>query len=225
MDSVNLDQAKPDEGSPGASEDTPLEAGEVSSGELREVLEAILMVVTEPVSTRHLSQVLGVPESLIDRQLRALAADYRGETGTRRGFELREAGEGWRIYSSPRLADAVAAFVTWGQSSRLSGPALETLAVIAYRQPVTRSQIAEIRGPGFMVAVEFTVPGGRVPDPDFTNRVKAIALERGLILLTCGVYANAVRFLAPITIQDAVFVEAMDILEASMVAAAETVPA
>lgn len=146
MDSVNLDQADLDARRPGASEDTPLEAGEVSSGELREVLEAILMVVTEPVSTRHLSQVLGVPESLIDRQLRALAADYRGETGTRRGFELREAGEGWRIYSSPRLADAVAAFVTWGQSSRLSGPALETLAVIAYRQPVTRSQIAEIRG-------------------------------------------------------------------------------
>ncbi len=122
------------------------EAGSVDTADLREVLEAILMVVAEPVSTRHLSQVLGVAESVIEQRLRALAADYRGETGTRRGFELREVGAGWRIFSSPRFADEVGAFITSGQTARLSGPALETLAVIAYRQPVTRSQIAEIRG-------------------------------------------------------------------------------
>lgn len=114
--------------------------------DLSQALEAILMVVAEPVSAQHLSEVLGLPESEIDRQLRALAADYRGETGTRRGFELREAGAGWRMYSSPRYAEVVGSFVTWGQTARLSGPALETLAVIAYRQPVSRSQIAEIRG-------------------------------------------------------------------------------
>ncbi|MCC5973158.1 MAG: 4-aminobutyrate--2-oxoglutarate transaminase [Rubellimicrobium sp.] len=80
-------------------------------------------------------------------------------------------------------------------------------------------QIADIRGPGFMVAVEFNVPGGSVPDADFTNRVKAEALKRGLILLTCGVYANVIRFLAPITVEDEVFAEAMDILEEAMKAA------
>lgn len=112
-------------------------------GDLRGALEAILMVVSEPVPVRHLADVLGASEAEVDRSLRELAGEYR-EAG--RGFELREAGEGWRIYSSPRYADVVASFVTWGQSARLSGPALETLAVIAYRQPVTRSQIAEIRG-------------------------------------------------------------------------------
>jgi 4-aminobutyrate aminotransferase len=80
-------------------------------------------------------------------------------------------------------------------------------------------QIADIRGPGFMVAVEFNIPGGHEPDADFTNRVKAEALKRHLILLTCGVYGNVIRFLAPITIEDEVFAEALDILEESVKAA------
>jgi 4-aminobutyrate aminotransferase len=84
-------------------------------------------------------------------------------------------------------------------------------------------EIAEIRGPGFMVAVEFNLPGSHTPDADFTNRVRVEALKRGLILLTCGVYANVIRFLAPITIPDDVFAEALDILEAS-VHAAQAVP-
>jgi 4-aminobutyrate aminotransferase len=83
----------------------------------------------------------------------------------------------------------------------------------------TTPQIADIRGPGFMVAVEFNVPGGHTPDADFTNRVKAEAQKRGLILLTCGVYGNVIRFLSPITIPDDVFAEALDIIEASVAAA------
>jgi 4-aminobutyrate aminotransferase len=74
-------------------------------------------------------------------------------------------------------------------------------------------QIVDIRGPGFMNAVEFNVPGTATPDADFTNRVRLRALEKGLILLTCGVYGNVIRFLSPITIQDEVFAEALDILE------------
>ncbi|MBX5204090.1 4-aminobutyrate--2-oxoglutarate transaminase [Rhizobium sp. NZLR1] len=77
----------------------------------------------------------------------------------------------------------------------------------------TVPQIVDIRGPGFMNAVEFNVPGSGTPDADFTNKVRVRALEKGLILLTCGVYGNVVRFLAPITIQDEVFAEALDILE------------
>jgi 4-aminobutyrate aminotransferase len=80
-------------------------------------------------------------------------------------------------------------------------------------------QIADIRGPGFMVAVEFNTADQSAPDAGFTNRVKDEALKRGLILLTCGVYGNVVRFLAPITIPDAHFAEALDILEASVAAA------
>ncbi|WGS52505.1 4-aminobutyrate--2-oxoglutarate transaminase [Paraburkholderia sp. D15] len=74
-------------------------------------------------------------------------------------------------------------------------------------------QIADVRGPGGMVAVEFCKPGGAEPDADFTKRVQTRALERGLLLLVCGVYSNVVRFLFPLTIQDAVFDEAMAILE------------
>ncbi|SEM98176.1 4-aminobutyrate aminotransferase [Pseudorhodobacter antarcticus] len=83
----------------------------------------------------------------------------------------------------------------------------------------TSPEVIDIRGPGFMVAVEFGHPTTHAPDADFTNRVRAEALKRHLILLTCGVYGNVIRFLAPITIPDAHFAEAMDILEESVIAA------
>lgn len=82
-------------------------------------------------------------------------------------------------------------------------------------------QIVDIRGPGFMVAMEFNTADGKAPDAEFTNRVRAEAQKRNLILLTCGVYGNVVRFLAPITIPDEVFAEALDILEESVMAAKE----
>ena len=82
-------------------------------------------------------------------------------------------------------------------------------------------QIAEIRGPGFMIAAEFNTQDGSAPDAGFANRVRAEALKRNLVLLTCGVYGNVVRFLAPITIEDEVFSEGLDILEASIEAAKE----
>jgi 4-aminobutyrate aminotransferase len=80
-------------------------------------------------------------------------------------------------------------------------------------------EISDIRGPGFMVAVEFADPASAEPDAGLTGRVRTEALKRGLILLTCGVYGNVIRFLAPITIPEAHFAEAMDILEASVAAA------
>jgi 4-aminobutyrate aminotransferase len=84
-------------------------------------------------------------------------------------------------------------------------------------------QIADVRGLGAMVAVEFNRTGGgvelNVPDPEFTKAVQAEALKRGLILLSCGVNANVVRFLFPLTIQEPVFDEAMDVLRAAMRAA------
>jgi 4-aminobutyrate aminotransferase len=80
-------------------------------------------------------------------------------------------------------------------------------------------EISDIRGPGFMVAVEFANPSSHEPDAGLTGRVRTEALKRGLILLTCGVYGNVIRFLAPITIPDAHFAEAMDILEDAVAAA------
>ncbi len=83
----------------------------------------------------------------------------------------------------------------------------------------TTPEISDIRGPGFMVAVEFANPTNHEPDAAFTTRVRLEAQARGLILLTCGVYANVVRFLAPITIPDAHFAEALGILEEAVAAA------
>jgi 4-aminobutyrate aminotransferase len=80
----------------------------------------------------------------------------------------------------------------------------------------TVPEIVDIRGPGFMNAVEFNDASTNMPSAEFANSVRAHAQKRGLILLTCGVYGNVVRFLAPITIQDEVFNEALDILESSI---------
>jgi len=80
-------------------------------------------------------------------------------------------------------------------------------------------EIVDIRGPGLMNAVEFNDAATKLPSADFANKVRLIALDRGLILLTCGVYGNVIRFLSPITIQDGVFSEALDILEASLIEA------
>jgi 4-aminobutyrate aminotransferase len=78
------------------------------------------------------------------------------------------------------------------------------------------SEISDIRGPGFMNAVEFKDAASGEPNPGFANRVREIALSKGMILLTCGIHANVIRFLSPITIQDEVFSEALEILEASI---------
>jgi segregation and condensation protein B len=112
------------------------------------VLEAVLMVADEPVPTIRLASVLALPTPEVERLLTELAAEYRGDTpGARpRGFDLREVSGGWRIYSAPAYADVVGRFVTDGQSARLTQAALETLAVVAYRQPVTRGQVSAVRG-------------------------------------------------------------------------------
>jgi 4-aminobutyrate aminotransferase len=99
-----------------------------------------------------------------------------------------------------------------GRAERLGARLKQRLQSLAGTVP----QIADIRGPGFMNAVEFNLPGSKTPNPDFANKVREKALEKGLILLTCGVHGNVIRFLAPITIPDEVFGEALDILEETL---------
>ncbi|MDK3074962.1 4-aminobutyrate--2-oxoglutarate transaminase [Sedimentitalea sp. JM2-8] len=77
-------------------------------------------------------------------------------------------------------------------------------------------EMVDVRGPGFMVAAEFNTADGKAPNPEMANAIRAEALNRGLVLLTCGVYGNVIRFLAPLTVQDGIFSEALDILEASI---------
>lgn len=108
-------------------------------------IEAILMIADAPVSTVRLAVALGLPVERVEDLLWRLSLEYSQATRPL-GFELREAGGGWRFYSAPAFADVVGQFVTDGQSARLSQAALETLAVIAYRQPVTRGQVSAVRG-------------------------------------------------------------------------------
>jgi segregation and condensation protein B len=116
---------------------------EIEPAELRGALEAILLVVDEPVSEIILAQVLDVTTDRIREALDELAADY---SDNRRGFDLRQAAGGWRFYTRADFSRYVERFVLDGQQVRLTQAALETLAVIAYKQPVTRSRISAIRG-------------------------------------------------------------------------------
>lgn len=131
--------------------DEPLAAPEVLAEEpvtrrpedLRGALEAILLVVDEPVTEEMLAQVLDAPAADVTVELTSLAVEYND---TRRGFELRRAAGGWRLYTRGDYSVYVERFVLDGQSVRLTQAALETLAVVAYQQPVTRSRMAAIRG-------------------------------------------------------------------------------
>lgn len=119
----------------------------MSEYDLHAPIEAILMVISEPVTPEDLAVALGMEVADVEATLRALAREYLGEGDARvRGFELREVAGGWRIYSARAYADVVGRFVVGSSHARLSQAALETLAVIAYRQPISRARIARIRG-------------------------------------------------------------------------------
>ncbi|MFE1029850.1 SMC-Scp complex subunit ScpB [Streptomyces sp. NPDC058818] len=115
----------------------------VADLELKPALEAVLMVVDEPATEEHLARILQRPRRQIADALRELADEY---TVQGRGFELRLIAGGWRFYSRPEYAAAVEGFVLDGQHARLTQAALETLAVVAYRQPVSRGRVSAVRG-------------------------------------------------------------------------------
>ena len=110
---------------------------------LQGALEAILLVVDEPVSEIVLAQVLERSRDEVRHALLELAAGYEAQV---RGFDLREIAGGWRLYTRPEYASAVERFVLDGQQARLTQAALETLAVVAYRQPVSRARVSAVRG-------------------------------------------------------------------------------
>jgi segregation and condensation protein B len=115
----------------------------MAAGDIKPELEAILLVADDPLDARTLASALELPELEVEVALRELSAEY---TETGRGFDLRQIDTGWRYYSRADYAEVVARFVIDGQQSRLTQAALETLAVVAYRQPVSRARIAAIRG-------------------------------------------------------------------------------
>jgi len=139
----------PGEGVPGKDESDESEEPDelpvrlVDPAELPAALEAILFVVDEPLSAQTLAAALQQPVAAIEDALATLRAGYDERAA---GIELRDAAGGVRLYTRPAFAGYVETFLRDGQRSRLSQAALETLAVIAYRQPVTRSRVSAIRG-------------------------------------------------------------------------------
>ncbi len=126
--------------------DDELPAGGVGSPEgpsLRAAIEAVMLVVDTPVDATMLAQVCERPPTEVEECLRSLAEEYAAEG---RGIALREVAGGWRFYTREECAPVVERFVRDGQQTRLTQAALETLAVVAYRQPVSRSRVSAVRG-------------------------------------------------------------------------------
>ena len=115
------------------------------SAEMKRALEAIIMVADTPVQTEMLAQLTGMPAERVEAVLVELGAEYASDE---RGFQLVRVAWGWRYQSHPDQAPYIEQFVLEGQSAKLSAAALETLAIVAYKQPISRAQIASIRGVG-----------------------------------------------------------------------------
>jgi len=113
------------------------------TAETKRALEAVVMVADSPVDARLLAELVEAPLADVEEQLAELAAEF---TAQQRGFELVQVAGGWRFQSHPDQAEPVERFVLEGQTARLSAAALETLAIIAYKQPISRAQVAAIRG-------------------------------------------------------------------------------
>ena len=106
-------------------------------------IEAVLMVTQEPMAPHMLAELLEIPVEKVDQLCAELAAEYREAD---RGFELVKVAGGYRFQSHPDMSEFVERFVLEGQSARLSNAALETLAIVAYKQPISRAQVSSIRG-------------------------------------------------------------------------------
>jgi segregation and condensation protein B len=110
---------------------------------VRQALEAILFVIEEPIELTTLCQVLEVGRTEVEAELHRMAEEFEQD---HRGFVLREAAGGWRLYTAPAAAAYVERWVLTGRTGRLSQAALETLSVVAYKQPISRHEVSEIRG-------------------------------------------------------------------------------
>ena len=114
-----------------------------ASTEARRALEAIVMVADQPADAQLLAQLVELSPAVVESTLEALAAEFEEQ---HRGFRLVKVAGGWRFQSHEDLSPYVERFVLSGQSARLSAAALETLAIVAYKQPISRAQVAAIRG-------------------------------------------------------------------------------
>ncbi len=133
----------------------------MDEGELIRVLEALLLVVDTPVSAEALGSATEQPVHYVTETLRRMADGYAARDS---GIELREAGGGWRLYTRSRFAPYVERLLLDGARSKLTRAALETLAVVAYRQPVTRARVSAVRGVNVDAVIRTLVARGLITE-------------------------------------------------------------
>jgi segregation and condensation protein B len=144
---------------------------DVHVADLRPSLEAVLMVADQPLEAITLATAVGYPVGEVTEALGALAAEY---TEQGRGFELRNIGGGWRYYTRDEYAAVVEGFVLDGQQARLTQAALETLAVVAYKQPVSRARVSAIRGVNVDGVMRTLVSRGLVEEAGHDDETTAV---------------------------------------------------
>ncbi len=145
---------------PGTGEQGSLDVDALPGG-VRAALEAVLMVVEEPVPEVALASALAVPVDRVQAEIASLAGEYDADG---RGFELRRVAGGWRVFSRSTYAPVVERFMLDGQTARLTQAALETLAIVAYRQPVSRARVGAIRGVNVDAVMRTLVTRGLVEE-------------------------------------------------------------
>lgn len=161
-------------------EETPV----VPEESLQAAIEALLMVADQPLSLVSLAQATGNPLDRVRVAVDSLRADYAGEAeGPQRGFELREVGGGWRVYARADFDDIVRGMLHDDSPQRLSQQALETLAVIAYKQPVTRSQVSSVRAVNVDSVMRTLVARGLITEHSTDPETGAIFYETTPLLL------------------------------------------
>ncbi|HWH25162.1 MAG TPA: SMC-Scp complex subunit ScpB [Pseudolysinimonas sp.] len=165
--------------------DTATSTSTVPPADVERRLEAILMVADEPLSLVSLATAVGAPVAAVRQSIERLVAEYdAADGGTPRGFELREVGGGWRVYVRAEHDEVVRDFVQTQNPSRLSQAALETLAVIAYKQPISRGSVASIRAVNVDSVVRTLVGRGLITEAFTDAETGAIHYETTDLLLT-----------------------------------------
>jgi segregation and condensation protein B len=148
-------------------------------------LEAIFMIADEPQTLVSLATAVGAPIAAVRQAIEGLVEDYDGDgAGPKRGFELREVGGGWRVYVRGEFDDVVRDFVLTQNPTRLSQAALETLAVIAYKQPISRGSIASIRAVNVDSVVRTLLGRGLITEAYTDSETGAIHYATTDLMLT-----------------------------------------
>lgn len=160
------------------------EQARVPTEQLPAAIEALLMVADQPLSVLALAQATGAPRTEVADTVEKLRQDYDGVEGSSpRGFELREVGGGWRVYARRDFDDIVRGMLHDDSPQRLSQQALETLAVIAYKQPVSRAQVSAVRAVNVDTVMRTLLARGLITEHSTDSETGAIFYETTPLLL------------------------------------------